>query len=130
MDIDYFKPYNDTYGHQAGDECLKLVAQSLESQSQRPADLVARYGGEEFATILPDTSIEGAVKLAQACREGVEGLAIPHEASKTAKFITISAGLASLYPDADDDLAELIKQADRLLYAAKEAGRNRVMHAG
>jgi diguanylate cyclase (GGDEF)-like protein len=126
MDIDFFKPFNDTYGHLEGDKCLKRVAQVLAGLSQRPADLVARYGGEEFAAILPDTAAAGAANLARSLRAGVEALAIPHAASAAAEVVTISAGLASEVPKAGDEPQRLIEAADRMLYAAKEAGRNRV----
>ncbi len=126
MDIDFFKPFNDTYGHLAGDNCLKRVAQLLAGLTHRPGDLLARYGGEEFAALLPDTATDGATSMAKAFRAGIEALAIPHAASEAAEGVTISAGLASLEPQAGGEPAGLIEAADRMLYAAKKAGRNRV----
>ena len=96
IDIDYFKPYNDNYGHLAGDVCLRKVATALSEIVSRPADLVARYGGEEFGVILPNTGIEGASKLAETLRRKIKDMAIPHEFSQIGKCVTISMGVASL----------------------------------
>jgi diguanylate cyclase (GGDEF)-like protein len=125
-DIDSFKAYNDSYGHQAGDECLKQVAQALRSVLKRPGDLVARYGGEEFAVILPDTSSAGALTLGDLLRAKVESLHIPHRASQVSEYVTISLGLAAEIPTAGNQNA-LLHRADRALYQAKAQGRNAVV---
>ena len=127
MDIDFFKLYNDTYGHQAGDDCLKKVAHTIEKSLRRPGDLVARYGGEEFVAILSDTSQKGAFSLAEKVRASVEALEIPHQASPVNKFVTISLGVASRVPERGDASSILISEADQSLYKAKQEGRNRVM---
>ena len=127
MDIDFFKLYNDTYGHQAGDDCLKKVAHTIEKSLRRPGDLVARYGGEEFVAILSDTSQKGAFSLAEKVRASVEALEIPHQASQASKFVTISLGVASRVPERGDASSILISEADQSLYKAKQEGRNRVM---
>ena len=127
MDIDFFKRYNDANGHLAGDECLKRVAQALAGNAQRPTDLIARYGGEEFAAILPETPLEGAVKMAEDCRADVEALAIPHSDSATSEVVTLSLGVASIIALAGASPDILIEAADRMLYKAKGAGRNRVV---
>jgi diguanylate cyclase (GGDEF)-like protein len=126
MDIDFFKLYNDTYGHQAGDDCLKKVARTIEKSLRRPGDLVARYGGEEFVAILSDTSQKGAFSLAEKVRASVEALEIPHQASQASKFVTISLGVASRVPERGDASSILISEADKSLYKAKQEGRNRV----
>ena len=127
MDIDFFKLYNDTYGHQAGDDCLKKVAHTIEKSLRRPGDLVARYGGEEFVAILSDTPKKGAFGLAEKVRASVEALEIPHQASPVNKFVTISLGVASRVPERGDASSILISEADQSLYKAKQEGRNRVM---
>ena len=126
MDIDFFKLYNDTYGHQAGDDCLKKVAHTIEKSLRRPGDLVARYGGEEFVAILSDTPKKGAFGLAEKVRASVEALEIPHQASQASKFVTISLGVASRVPERGDASSILISEADKSLYKAKQEGRNRV----
>jgi len=129
-DVDYFKQFNDAYGHQVGDECLKAVARTLKDTLRRPADLVARYGGEEFAVILPDTEITGALQVAEAMRSAVEGLNITHRYSKGASVVTISIGVASTTPSrTGSDSSALLKRADDALYQAKQAGRNRIAAA-
>ncbi|MDP2806082.1 MAG: diguanylate cyclase [Gallionellaceae bacterium] len=125
-DIDYFKRYNDNYGHGVGDECLKKVAASLALSVERPSDLAARYGGEEFVMILPETDIAGARAIAEHFRSRVESLHIPHEHSDASSSVTVSVGVASVVPNADMLPAELLKKADEMLYQAKESGRNRV----
>jgi diguanylate cyclase (GGDEF)-like protein len=128
-DIDYFKRFNDTYGHQAGDECLVRVAQAMEETLNRPADLVARYGGEEFIALLVDTNADGARLLAERMRERVEALRIEHRASSVAPHLTVSLGTATVVPLPAVRPEDLVDLADRALYAAKEGGRNRVAAA-
>lgn len=124
IDIDHFKLYNDHYGHQSGDVCLKTVAQTLKSHFSRPHDLVARYGGEEFVCLLPGCEPEGALLKAQQLCQAIAHLHIPHATSPTAPNVTISIGVASFKPTADDTPDMLIAQADALLYKAKHSGRN------
>jgi diguanylate cyclase (GGDEF)-like protein len=123
-DIDYFKDYNDYYGHQAGDACLKRVAQALHKCIKRPADLVARYGGEEFAIILPNTSSEGAVYIAQLIQTTIKHLSIPHHHSQVSSCITLSLGISSQVPNSDHDAHALVSKTDKALYSAKGNGRN------
>jgi diguanylate cyclase (GGDEF)-like protein/PAS domain S-box-containing protein len=125
-DIDYFKNFNDTYGHQGGDDCLRAVAGVLEQDLRRPLDVAARYGGEEFVLVLPGTDRKGALAVAESIRSGIEALAIPHAASTAAKVVTISLGVASAVPSPDVSAAEILSAADQALYRAKGAGRNRV----
>jgi diguanylate cyclase (GGDEF)-like protein/PAS domain S-box-containing protein len=125
-DVDHFKDYNDHYGHQAGDECLKKIAAALNGQLSRPADLVARYGGEEFVVLLPDTSPNGARHMAERMRAAVESLAIPHEKSEVAPHVTLSLGTATIKPVPGTPPESLIAAADKALYQAKSLGRNRV----
>ncbi|HEY6548483.1 MAG TPA: diguanylate cyclase, partial [Vicinamibacteria bacterium] len=125
-DIDFFKNFNDGYGHLAGDECLGQVARAVSALSNRPGDLAARYGGEEFVLVLPGTGEEGALKLAERLRARIEELDIPHAHSPLAPRLTISLGVASAIPQPGSEPAELLAVADRALYAAKEEGRNRV----
>jgi diguanylate cyclase (GGDEF)-like protein/PAS domain S-box-containing protein len=126
-DVDFFKRYNDTYGHQPGDLCLSAVAQAIRSQLKRPADVAARYGGEEFAAILPNTDPEGARHVAESVRGEVERLGLPHAASSAADHVTISVGVASLVPQGGVPPEELIRRADAALYRAKKEGRNRTV---
>ncbi|GMQ83879.1 MAG: PleD family two-component system response regulator [Gammaproteobacteria bacterium] len=123
-DIDYFKRYNDSYGHQAGDDCLKKIADSLQKTVHRPADLVCRYGGEEFVMILPDTTSEGALAVAEKVLIHIADLNIPHTNSDTADHVTLSIGVATLRPEEGCSPDELIEAADKMLYKAKENGRN------
>lgn len=125
-DIDHFKAFNDHYGHQEGDECLRRVANTLAAQLSRAGDLLARYGGEEFAVILPETPLEGARQIALSLHEAVGALRIPHLGSPTADHLSLSLGVAALTVHPGMDAAALIEQADRALYRAKSAGRNRV----
>jgi diguanylate cyclase (GGDEF)-like protein len=127
LDVDFFKVFNDTYGHQAGDDCLRSVAGVIGSNTKRVPDLAARYGGEEFAVILPATDLEGALHLAEAIRTKVQGLAISHEMSEANQCVTVSAGVASVIPAKDSSPDELIRMADMALYEAKAAGRNRTV---
>ena len=124
-DIDCFKAYNDTYGHQAGDLCLKKTAAVLTGQLKRPADLAARYGGEEFVIVLPETAAEGAMQIASACRAQLETLAIEHGGA-AGGIVTASFGVATMIPAPDGNADALVARADKALYAAKEGGRNRV----
>ena len=126
-DIDYFKQYNDTCGHQEGDFCLQRVASAIKSILRRPADLIARYGGEEFVLILPDTAIDGAVTLAEEIRMHIENLNIPHKASKVTGHVTLSLGVSGALPNANASEKSLLAQADTALYQAKANGRNRVV---
>jgi len=124
-DIDYFKLYNDTYGHLAGDEVLRLVADTI-ARGFRKGDSVYRYGGEEFLIILPEQSLESATIAINRVRKDVENLAIPHCGNKESGVVTISAGIAALHPGEDKTPEELLREADAALYQAKQAGRNRV----
>jgi len=124
IDIDFFKPFNDNYGHLAGDGCLRQVAAALDEMVHRPADLVARYGGEEFAVVLPNTDIEGAKKLAKKLCEKIRLLKIPHEFSKVTNHITVSLGITNGVACEGISPSDLILQADKALYLAKERGRN------
>lgn len=124
-DVDYFKLYNDNYGHLAGDFCLQEVAKAIRETVNRPADLVARYGGEEFAVILPNTSAETAFDIAERIRTKVKGLQIAHCKSPIAQYVTLSLGVSSIVPHRESSPEELIATADRALYRAKEQGRDR-----
>lgn len=126
MDIDFFKEYNDHYGHLAGDDCLRHVAGVLGRLVQRPGDLVARYGGEEFACILPGTDQQGAAELADKIMKSINGFNLPHVASRAASHVTLSFGVAAMVPERGQSPSELIRLADHLLYSAKKEGRNRV----
>ena len=125
LDIDYFKLYNDHYGHQAGDTCLIQVAQTAASQLKRPADLFARYGGEEFTVILPNTDMTGAIAVAELIQQSIHDLKIPHITSKVSPNVTISLGIASIIPRQDIPPEALIAIADENLYQAKQQGRDR-----
>jgi two-component system, chemotaxis family, response regulator WspR len=126
IDIDHFKSYNDSLGHAAGDDCIKSVAQALDATLRRPGDLVARYGGEEFTAILPDTESQGAVTVATRMKEAVESLAIKHPSSSISDWVTISCGVAIATPASHLTPEDLMSTADKMLYRAKEKGRNRV----
>jgi diguanylate cyclase (GGDEF)-like protein len=130
LDIDYFKLFNDTYGHVAGDDCLRRVAGILTATIRRTTDFVSRYGGEEFVVVLPATSEQGALTVAEKIRRAVEALAIPHEKSPLAGVVTVSIGVAAIVPMRDSDVGLLLTAADRALYQAKTAGRNAVRSAG
>lgn len=129
IDVDHFKAFNDRYGHQTGDDCLRQIATSLKSCLKRPADLVARYGGEEFACILPDTANDDARVLAAELERKVRELQIPHVVSSVAQVVTVSVGLATRTVDSDGDAIALLGLADAQLYDAKQSGRGRVCGA-
>ena len=130
IDVDGFKSYNDHYGHQAGDDCLRMVAQTLKNTMLRPGDIVARYGGEEFAIVLPETDLVGAGAVAERLREQVSALALSHEKSPCSDHVTISLGVASIRPKGKTpEVPRLIQDADRALYRAKRSGRNRAVLA-
>lgn len=124
IDIDHFKDYNDNYGHQGGDECLRRVAFALGAGLKRPSDVVARYGGEEFAVILPDTGIDGGAMIADSLCAAVEMINVPHGYSPTADRVTVSIGVATMSPVAGDAPEDLIDLSDKALYSAKSRGRN------
>ncbi|MCP4633548.1 MAG: diguanylate cyclase [candidate division Zixibacteria bacterium] len=123
-DVDYFKQYNDSYGHKSGDDCLIAVAQGISSQIKRPADLTARYGGEEFAVVLPNTPSEGAFHVAENIRKRVHQIRIAHSSSDIDPSVTLSLGVSTIIPANDSSPDVLIKLADKALYEAKENGRN------
>jgi diguanylate cyclase (GGDEF)-like protein len=123
-DVDYFKRFNDHYGHQAGDDCLIQVARTLQDGTRRATDLVARYGGEEFAILLPDTDLTMAVEVIDRLRRAIENLKIPHERSEASPWVTVSLGLACQFPKMGNTPQNLIAAADAALYEAKQQGRN------
>ena len=125
-DIDNFKAYNDTYGHNSGDVCLKEVAQVIKSSLKRPVDFCARYGGEEFIVILPSIALDGAMHVANKIRLNIEEMEIIHKNSLPKQIITLSLGVATSEGTNLDSYEELIKNADLALYKAKEQGRNQV----
>ncbi|MBL4614683.1 MAG: diguanylate cyclase [Magnetovibrio sp.] len=126
-DIDHFKPYNDIYGHQKGDECLRRVAQAIGTGAKRPTDLAARYGGEEFAVILPGIDAAGAARVAERIRCAVFDLDEPHKGSTTSERVTLSIGVTWVVPTDDLQAKHLIEHADKALYEAKHCGRNQVI---
>ena len=126
-DIDYFKQFNDTYGHLAGDHCLKEIAQVISRSLKQPSDLAVRYGGEEFAAILPHTSLEGAMAIAQQLQVSVKQLHIPHTQSAVSEYVTLSIGVASTIPEVGRSPKNLLDAADQLLYLAKKQGRNQII---
>lgn len=130
LDIDYFKEYNDYYGHVAGDNCIMLVAEIIEQLANRKGDLCARYGGEEFAIILPNIDISGALAFANKIQQQVQNKRLPHQASKltTLQSVTVSVGVTNLIPFKKVKAKDLIRAADEALYTAKKEGRNRVHH--
>lgn len=130
IDVDFFKRYNDSYGHQAGDSCLRRVAGALHANLSRPHDLLGRYGGEEFACILPDTDGRGASAIAQRLEAAVRALDIEHRASDVGPQVTVSIGIAALIPDRNGNEQALVRLADQALYAAKQGGRGRAVQAG
>ncbi len=128
LDIDFFKSYNDRYGHPAGDRALRKVAGAINDAASRPLDHVARNGGEEFVAVLGDTPLDSALQVAEKMRDGVANLHIPHEGSKVDNIVTISIGVATMIPGRDDRSTELLEIGDRALYAAKDGGRNQVVY--
>jgi diguanylate cyclase (GGDEF)-like protein/PAS domain S-box-containing protein len=126
LDVDHFKLFNDHYGHQAGDECLRAVARTIRQCVRRPADLAARYGGEEFVLVLPNTPAAGAANVAENIRTTLASLKIPHERSGSG-VVTASFGIASVNPEQEVSVVQLIAQADAALYQAKTSGRNCVV---
>jgi diguanylate cyclase (GGDEF)-like protein len=129
MDLDFFKAYNDHYGHVAGDECLGRVGQTLCNAMKRAGDIAARYGGEEFVVLLPETDLEGAVKVAERLRNEIVDLDIKHARSEVADRLTLSVGVATVVPTTDESYRTLVHAADMALYEAKENGRNQVRTA-
>ncbi len=127
-DVDYFKAYNDTYGHQAGDNCLYEVAKGIEGAVKRPADVAFRYGGEEFAIVLPHTEGQGAIKVAQDIHRQIEALRMPHISSQVSDIVSLSLGVSSIIPDTRTSPHALISAADDALYDAKLKGRNRIIY--
>jgi diguanylate cyclase (GGDEF)-like protein len=128
IDVDHFKKFNDTYGHAHGDACLRAVARSIQSVARRPGDVAARYGGEEFGLILPHTDGASALAVLRHLLEEIASLSIPHSAAPAAEHLTISAGAVTIVPSESDDAASIVAAADRLLYDAKENGRNHAVH--
>ena len=128
IDVDFFKKFNDTYGHARGDDCLRRVARALVDVARRPGDLVARYGGEEFAIILPETDAHGMKELMKAMLTRIGELGIAHAASSCAEYVTASVGAVTLTPTREQTAAATMETADRLLYEAKESGRNQCIH--
>lgn len=129
-DIDFFKNYNDTYGHIAGDDCLRKVSRLIKQSVRRPADLAARYGGEEFVLVLPNTETAGAIAIAESIKQGLLELALPHEDSLVSEFVTLSMGVTSIIPKVDSLPSILLTAADYALYRAKELGRNQTYQIG
>lgn len=129
LDVDHFKPYNDSYGHAAGDECLRSVAAALSGQIGRAGDLLARYGGEEFVVILPGTDHARALAVGESLRAAVQALGLAHRASRVADQVTVSVGVSTTVPRAGISLSALLEATDQALYAAKSGGRNGVMGA-
>ncbi|WP_416148616.1 diguanylate cyclase domain-containing protein [Salipaludibacillus sp. HK11] len=127
IDIDFFKEYNDIYGHAKGDECLKKVGTKLANTVQRPRDLVARYGGEEFVVILPNTSQQDAEMIANQMKDNIQGLQIVHGKSSASNYVTISGGIATMKPTDILQKEEISERADQALYKAKELGRNQIV---
>jgi diguanylate cyclase (GGDEF)-like protein len=128
-DIDFFKAYNDTYGHQAGDHCLQQIARAISLAAKRPADLVARYGGEELAVTLPNTAAEAALRVAEEIRSNIKALEITHANAQTSNHVTLSIGVASTVPSHESSPELLIAAADQALYQAKNQGRDQIVTA-
>ncbi len=129
LDVDFFKIFNDRYGHQAGDQCLARIARALASGLRDGSDFIARYGGEEFVILLPGQNTQEAYDVLERLRKIVEAMEVPHLGSSTASVITVSVGFAAIVPEAGITLENLLEQADQCLYAAKRKGKNRVVGA-
>ena len=129
LDIDFFKNFNDSKGHLAGDDCLKSIAAAIDSSLKRGGDIVVRYGGEEFAAILPGINLEAAQRVAERIIDNVQKLQIRHPDSSVSEFVTLSIGGAIALPCAESEMTEIIKKADVALYSAKKNGRNRIVLA-
>ena len=127
VDIDCFKEFNDNYGHIEGDSCLRKIANTIKHSLKRPFDFVARYGGEEFIILLPETDIDGAVQVAENIKERVEAMEVAHKYSKAGDVVTVSIGAINLIPSKEDSIDEIVNNADKALYEAKNQGRNRVV---
>ncbi|RCJ30309.1 hypothetical protein A6769_33745 [Nostoc punctiforme NIES-2108] len=128
LDVDFFKSYNDTYGHQAGDRALIEIAKAIKDVVKRPDNLIARYGGEEFALVLPNTNMFGAAKVVERICFAIRSLAIPHINSQVSLYLTLSAGLATVIPNHIFNIEQIITAADKALYQAKAAGRDCFKH--
>ncbi len=128
-DVDHFKAYNDTYGHQEGDRCLQKIAKILKKSTRRPADLAARYGGEEFAVILPNTDAEGALFIAENIALLLAQKQLPHKTSSVSQYVTCSMGVSTIIPSIQESSKSIIETADRLLYQAKQSGRNQIANS-
>lgn len=126
LDIDFFKNYNDNYGHQAGDDCLRKLATAIRNSLHRPADFLARYGGEEFAVVLPETNEEGALKLGRTVQANIEKLKMKHSMSSVSPHVTASLGIATTVPEPSASYDLLVTLADKALYKAKNGGRNQI----
>ena len=129
IDVDHFKLYNDTLGHAAGDACLRKVAAALQSHALRPTDIAARFGGEEFVLLFAETTLDTAIKLAESVRAHIESIEMPNPRSSTSSWLTVSVGVATIVPSQQDKIETFFVAADRAMYQAKEAGRNRVVAA-
>jgi len=130
IDVDHFKIYNDTHGHQQGDVALQTVASTIASSLKRKIDIAARWGGEEFSVLLPNTTLEGAMQVAEDIRKNIESALIPTSEEDSYHNVTISMGVSQMLPDNETSIANLIQQADMALYNAKDKGRNRVCAGG
>jgi len=126
LDIDFFKQYNDLYGHVQGDKCLTSIAQTLNRAAARPKDIAARFGGEEFVLLLPETDESAALQVAKRCQRLIEKLKIPHKESSVSEFLTASMGVGTINPTSEMECENFIQAVDKLLYVAKQKGRNRI----
>ncbi|GLQ95518.1 GGDEF domain-containing protein [Dyella acidisoli] len=127
LDIDFFKQYNDRYGHLDGDQCLKRIAKLITVAAERPRDFVARFGGEEFVAVLPDTHPSEAYRIASRCRDLIASEHIPHEGSEISRYVTASIGIGTIIPECSDEAHAFIKLTDQRLYEAKQRGRNTIV---